>query len=74
MAADKLCLSGSFPNTPCISCAGGVIMCRRNVLLGWIAAAFGLGLLCGLWIQEGFFVYCIGFALLIYGFCGVFKK
>jgi hypothetical protein len=49
-------------------------MCRRNVLLGWIAAAFGLGLLCGLWIEGGFFVHCIGFALLIYGFCGICKK
>lgn len=49
-------------------------MCRRNVLFGWIMAAFGLGLLFGLWIEGGFFVHCIGFGLLIYGFCGICKK
>lgn len=49
-------------------------MCRRNVLIGWIMAAFGLGILFGLRIEGGFFAHCIGFCLFIYGICGLCKK
>lgn len=49
-------------------------MCRRSLLLGWIIAAFGLGLLFGLWIESGFLAHCIGFGLFLFGICGVCKK
>lgn len=49
-------------------------MLRRNLLLGWIISAFGLGLLFGLWIEGSFLAHCIGFGMLIFGFCGICKK
>lgn len=49
-------------------------MLRRNLLLGWIIASFGLGLLFGLWIEGSFLAHCIGFGLLIFGCLGICKK
>ena len=49
-------------------------MFRRNLLLGWIVAAFGVGLLFGLWIEESFLVHCIGFGMIILGACNICKK
>lgn len=48
-------------------------MCRQNQLLGIILIAFGLGLLFGLWIEAGFFTYCISGGLVLAG-CGIMRK
>lgn len=63
MAAD----SGSFPNTPCISCAGGVIMCRRNHLLGCMMLGFGLGVLIGHSVESWLLCTCGSVAFLVLG-------
>ena len=49
-------------------------MLRRNLLLGWIIVAFGLGLLFGLWIEGGFLAHCIGFFMLLFGCLNLCKK
>lgn len=49
-------------------------MCRQNQLLGCALMAFGLGVLIGLWLEGGFFCSCIGFGLLIFGFCVLRRK
>ncbi len=53
--------------------AGGVFMLRRNWLLGWVAAALGVGILIGLWIECNFMSHCIGLGLLALG-CGSLCK
>ncbi len=49
-------------------------MCRQNQLFGCALMAFGLGVLIGLWLEQGFVCACLGFGLLIFGFCIVRKK
>lgn len=49
-------------------------MLRRNILLGWILAAFGIGLLFGMWIEGNFLAHCIGFGLIIFGTCSIMKR
>ena len=49
-------------------------MLRRNLLLGWIISAFGLGLLFGMWIEGSFLAHCVGFGMLIVGICGICKR
>ena len=49
-------------------------MMRRNVLLGWILSAFGIGLLFGMWIDGNFLTHCIGFGLIVVGTCGICKR
>lgn len=49
-------------------------MLRRNLLLAWILAAFGLGLLFGLWIEGSFLAHCIGFGLLVFGCLNICRK
>jgi len=59
---------------PAYNRAGGVFMFRRNILLGWIMAAFGIGLLFGMWIEGTFISHCIGFALIFAGTCGICRR
>ena len=49
-------------------------MCRNNQFWGGVIAAFGLGVLIGLWIESGFLAHCFGLALIICGFCVGRKK
>lgn len=49
-------------------------MCRQNQLLGMILMAFGLGLLFGLWIEAGFFAYCICGGLVLLGCVSLRKR
>lgn len=49
-------------------------MCRQNVLLGWILAAFGLGLLIGKWVSGGFLFHCLGLGLIVFGVLLLRKK
>lgn len=42
-------------------------MCRQNVLLGCILAAFGAGLLIGNWVGGGFLFHCLGLGLILVG-------
>lgn len=49
-------------------------MCRRNQLIGSIAAAFGVGLLIGMWIEGGFLCHCLGFALFLFGIASWCKR
>lgn len=49
-------------------------MCRRDQLLGFCAAAFGLGLLIGHCFESGFLSVSIGIGLIIAGFCMVKHK
>ena len=44
-------------------------MCRRQRILGCALMAFGFGVLVGTWLEGGFWPHCLGFALLIFGFC-----
>lgn len=53
--------------------AGGVAMCRHNILLGCILTALGLGLLIGNWAGGGFLFHCLGLGLLLSG-CLLLRK
>lgn len=35
-------------------------MCRRNLLFGWIALAFGAGLLLGVMVDSALVKWCLG--------------
>lgn len=48
-------------------------MCRYRQLWGFAAAAFGLGILVGAWLEGGFLCTCFGVALIIVGI-GFIKK
>ena len=49
-------------------------MCRRNHLLGLGVCALGLGLLLGLWFENGFLGHCLGFLALFGGLACLLKK
>lgn len=49
-------------------------MCRQNQLLGCALMAFGVGVLIGMWLEGGFLSICLGFGLLICGFCVIRKR
>lgn len=49
-------------------------MCRRYLLWGAAMAAFGLGLLFGMWIEGGFLAHCFALALLVLGVGTLLKK
>jgi len=63
----------NFTASPAYNLQGVFFMCRQNVLWGCIQAAFGLGLLIGLWIEAGFLAHCFGFGFIIFG-CWMLKK
>ncbi len=48
-------------------------MCRRNLLWGCVMVAFGMGVLVGLWLGEGFWCHCFGFGFIVIG-CGCFRR
>ena len=47
-------------------------MCRNGKLWGGALIAFGIGLLIGSWVDNGFLFHCLSFGLIIVG-CGVLK-
>lgn len=49
-------------------------MCRRDQLLGFCAAAFGLGLLIGHCFESGLLSVGIGVALILGGLCLIKQK
>lgn len=49
-------------------------MCRRYLLWSAAMAAFGFGLLVGMWIEGGFLAHCCGMALLVLGVGTLLKK
>jgi len=49
-------------------------MCRHNVLLGFILAAFGAGLLIGKWVGGGFLFHCLCLGLVFGGLFLLRKK
>lgn len=42
-------------------------MCRYKQLWGFACAAFGLGLLTGVWLEGGFLCCCFGIGLIVAG-------
>lgn len=44
-------------------------MCRQNQLFGCALMAFGFGVLLGMCLESGFLCGCLGFGLVIFGFC-----
>lgn len=48
-------------------------MCRHNQLWGFVAIAFGLGILIGTWIESGFLTGCLGLGLVLAG-CACLRK
>ena len=53
---------------------GVFFMCRRYLLWGAAMAAFGFGLLIGMWIEGGFLAHCCGLALFVLGVGTLLKK
>jgi hypothetical protein len=49
-------------------------MCRQHQLYGWMAVAFGVGILAGGAIESGFWVFVLGVCAIIGGLCRVVKK
>lgn len=49
-------------------------MYTRKKLLGCVLAAFGLGILVGLWLEGGFFCFCIGVAMVAVGLMVMRRK
>lgn len=60
-------------NTPCIGCAGGVFMCRRDRLRGCVLMGIGIGLLLGQCLDSWFLCSCGGGVLIVVGICGLQK-
>lgn len=48
--------------------AGGVFMCRRELLWGSVVIAFGMGVLTGTWLSSGVVAHLIGLGLILFGF------
>ncbi len=48
-------------------------MCRRHQLYGWMLVAFGLGLLIGQCVENGFVSSCVGVGIVVIGL-GVMRK
>lgn len=67
-------VTGSNHFTPCISCAGGVFMCRRQHLLGCVMLGFGIGLMIGHCLTSGFLCLCGGMVFVILGFGGMRRR
>lgn len=61
-------------DTPCIGFAGGVFMCRRNVVWGNMLLAFGVGLLLGQCMESGILGSLIGILAIAAGICTLGKK
>lgn len=49
-------------------------MCRQYHLYGWMAVAFGAGVLAGSAIESGFWAFLVGFGAIVVGLCRVAKK
>lgn len=49
-------------------------MCRRNQLLGVLAAGVGIGLLLACFFESGFFCGCVGIGLIVTGVLILQKK
>jgi len=49
-------------------------MLRRSCVWGYLFAAFGFGLLIGMWIEGGFLAHCFGFGMLFYGVSHLCRK
>lgn len=49
-------------------------MCRRNQLLGVLAAGVGIGLLLACFFESGFFCSCVGIGLIVTGVLILQKK
>lgn len=48
-------------------------MCRYKQLWGFVAGAFGLGILTGVWLEGGFLCICFGIGLIIAGIAMIKK-
>jgi hypothetical protein len=64
----------SIENIPCIDCAGGVFMCRRNQVLAYVMLGFGTGLMIGHCLESWIICTCGSVVFLILGFGGVCRK
>jgi hypothetical protein len=60
--------------SPAYNHAGGVFMCRQYHLYGWMAVAFGAGILAGSAIDSGFWALVVGVGAIVAGLCRVVKK
>lgn len=49
-------------------------MHHRRYIWACLLAAFGLGLLIGMWVEGGFMTHCIAFGLLVFGISQMCKK
>lgn len=49
-------------------------MCRRDRLLGILAAGVGIGMLMACFFESGFFCCCVGLGLLVTGVLVLQKK
>jgi len=49
-------------------------MCRQNHLWGCAVIAFGLGVIIGMLLESGFMGLCLGFGLMVLGFCILHRK
>lgn len=49
-------------------------MCRLWILRGVAALSFGAGLLLGLYLDSGFFPFCLGLGMVFLGCCLLRKK
>lgn len=49
-------------------------MCRRYELWGWLLIAFGVGVLCGIFLESGFLCSCIGVGMVAGGIVILQKK
>lgn len=49
-------------------------MCRQRQLHGWIAVAFGVGVLAGSAIESGFWAFFVAVGAICLGFCWLTKR
>jgi membrane protein implicated in regulation of membrane protease activity len=49
-------------------------MCRQQQLYGWMAVAFGVGILAGNAIDSGFWAFMVGVGAILVGLCRMVKK
>jgi membrane protein implicated in regulation of membrane protease activity len=49
-------------------------MCRQQQLYGWMAVAFGVGILAGNVIYSGFWAFMVGVGAILVGLCSRVKK
>jgi hypothetical protein len=53
---------------------GVFFMCRQQQLYGWMAVAFGVGILAGNAIDSGFWAFMVGGGAIVVGLCRMVKK